>query len=250
MKALIIEDDPNIVETVRLCLELRWPGAVVIDTGLGEQGVAAVGREKPDVVILDIDIGLSDLSGLEVLRHLRMTSAVPVVVLTVRDQEADKVMGLELGADDYITKPFGHIEFQARVGAVLRRVHHGETKRKAEVFVSGELSIDFARREVRLGDGLVGLTPLEYNLLSYLVDNVGQTLSCTQIIERLWGPEQADGTNYLKAYIWRLRRKLKDNAESPKYIASVRRVGYCFKQPEGLALLTSVMRPDQHANDN
>jgi DNA-binding response OmpR family regulator len=235
MKMLIVEDDRSIVETMRLCLEMRWPGSIILDTGLGQDGIATAAVEKPDVIILDI--GLPDINGFDVLRQMRMTSAVPVVIVTVRDQESDMIMGFELGADDYITKPFSHIEFLARIHAVLRRVNGAEIKRRHQVFVSGNLSIDFTRRQVRLYDDLVRLTPLEYNLLSYLVDNVGQTVSYTQIIERIWGPEQADAIDYLRAYIGRLREKLEDNAESPKYIANVRREGYLFKQTESIAVL-------------
>lgn len=229
MKVLIIEDDPSIVETVRLCFELRWPGVEIIDASSGQDGVARAEKEKPDLVVLDI--GLPDINGFEVLRQVRVSSVVPVIILTVRDQEVDKVRGLEMGADDYITKPFSHIEFLARVGAVLRRGRMIEPRKEAKSFNSGELSVDFSAREVKLGGTTLKLTPLEYNLLCFLVDNAGQTLSHRQLLEKVWGPENVNDTDYLKVYMQRLRDKLKDSTGSPKYIATEWGVGYRFVKP-------------------
>lgn len=148
MKVVIIEDQAEIVEAVSMCFELRWPDVTVLSTGEGIKGLELIEAESPDVVILDL--GLPDIDGFEVLRQIRLFSDVPIIVLTARNQRVDIVRGLELGADDYITKPFDHIEFLARVKAVLRRTSMPQLKRNTEPFQSGKLRINFDTREVSL----------------------------------------------------------------------------------------------------
>ncbi len=229
MKVLIIEDSPEIVEAVRLAFELRWPEAKVIATGEGKKGITLTESESPDLVILDL--GLPDMDGLKVLKEIRNFSDIPVIILTVRGEETDKVRGLELGADDYIVKPFSHMEFLARVKAVLRRSHLPELKGAIAPFVTPKLSIDFATRTVIKNNQKIKLTPTEFNLLQYLVRNEGKTLSHRTLLEKVWGEEYTDATDYLKVYIQRLREKLEDDPANPKILLSERGVGYKFIKP-------------------
>src|SRR3990172_3590392 len=224
MKILIIEDDPDVVEVVQLCLELRWRHSQALVPTTGAQGIELVETEAPDLVILDL--GLPDIDGLEVCRQIRAFSDVPVVMLTVRDSEVDIVKGLETGADDYITKPFRHIELLARVQAVLRRAQGLPLADNEKPFVSGDLCVDFVRREVTVKDHLVRLTPTEYNLLSYLARNAGQVVPHRVLLERIWGREYLEATDYIKVHIQRLRQKLGDSAHSHRMIFNERGIGY------------------------
>jgi len=226
MKVLIIEDNPDTVEAVSLAFEWRWPDVNAISTSHGKRGVELVRAESPDIVILDI--GLPDMSGFEVLRQIRSFSDVPLIILTVKIEEMDKVRGLELGADDYITKPFSHLEFLGRVKAVLRRTHMPELRGEERPFVSGDLMIDFATREVTCGGNTIKLTNTEYNLLCQLVKNEGRVLTHRVLLRNVWGEDCIDSTGYLKKYVQRLRKKLGDNASNPKRILSVRGLGYKF----------------------
>ena len=230
MKIVIIEDDPQIVETVSLCFELYWPDAQVLSASEGNAGRELVRTESPDIVILDL--GLPDIHGLEVCREIRLFSNVPIIMLTVMDSESDKVRGLEMGADDYITKPFSHLELLARVKALLRRAYQPEYKGEKRLFSSGNLSIDFAAREVRLGGEVVRLTPTEYNLLYHLVKDAGKVIPHSTLLERVWGPEHASETDYLKVYVQRLREKLEVNPKAPQMILTHWGVGYKFAAPE------------------
>ena len=224
MKVVIIEDNPEIIEAVSLCFDLRWPDVEVASANEGIIGVALIERESPDIVILDI--GLPDIDGFEVCRRIRLFSDVPIVILTVKDQEFDKVKGLELGADDYITKPFSHVELLARVKAVLRRSTMPELEKDKEPLTIGKLWIDFAAREVRVDRKEVKLTPTEYNLLHLLARNTGRVMPHRVLLEKVWGSDYGDATDYLKVYVQRLRVKLDDDPQDPKLILSERGVGY------------------------
>ena len=169
MKVLVIEDDPGIIEVVSLCFQLRWSGATVISAPNGNKGIELVESESPEVVILDI--GLPDLDGYQVLREIRRFSDVPVLMLTVRGEDTDIAKGLELGADDYITKPFSHIELIARVQAVLRRSQGVSVQEDERPFTAGKLSVDFNRNEVLIDGEPVKLTSTERKLLYYLIRN-------------------------------------------------------------------------------
>ncbi|MBF8267687.1 MAG: DNA-binding response regulator [Dehalococcoidia bacterium] len=162
MKVLLVDDDPDILEVVSLCFEIRWPDAIILKAQDGTTGIDLFEKQGADIVILDL--GLPDIDGLEVCKTLRSSSNVPIIILTVRDQPKDIVRGLEIGADDYITKPFDQLEFLARAQAVLRR-SQGLTDQDEAVFDNGELAINFTLREVRLRGEVVKLTPTEYNLL-------------------------------------------------------------------------------------
>ncbi len=230
MKALIIEDAPDIVESISLCFELRWPEVKVISTGEGSKGIALAESESPDIIILDL--GLPDMDGFDVLKEIRSFSNVPIIIVTVRGDEIDRVRGLELGADDYIVKPFSHMELLARVKAVLRRAHMPELREGEESFHSSRLNIDFATRSVTVDGRPVKLTPTEYNLLHYLVVNAGTVLTHRALLEKVWGEEYTDAPEYLKVYIQRLRNKLEEDPSHPKLILSERGVGYKFVKPQ------------------
>jgi len=229
LKFLVIEDNPDIVDTVSLCFELRWPEVEIISAVEGGQGLKLFKAESPDVIILDL--GLPDMDGFDVLKKVRSSSNVPVVILTVRGDEMDKVKGLELGADDYITKPFSHIELLARIKAVLRRTRLPEFKTGEKPFRSPGLTIDFSTRTVTVRGQPISLTPIEYNLLHYLVVNEGTVLTHWALLEKVWGEEYTDSSEYLKVYIQRLRNKLEADPSNPRLLISERGIGYKFVRP-------------------
>ena len=229
MKVLVIDDDPDVVEVVSLSFELRWPDAVTVSSNDGAAGVEMVEIENPDVVVLDI--GLPDMDGFEVCKEIRRFSDVPILMLTVRDKETDIVKGLQVGADDYVTKPFKTIELLARVQAVLRRAEMPQLSNEEQPFHVGELSIDFASREVMLKGEPVKLTPTEYQLLYHLAKNSGRVLSYRTLLGRIWGREYLEETNYLKVHIQHLRQKLEDDPGDPKLIFTERTAGYRFARP-------------------
>jgi len=229
MRILVVDDAPDVVESVRLGFTLQWREVEVVGASDGEQALDIVEKEAPDIVLLDI--GLPGRDGFDVLRELRTFSDVPVVMLTARDDAMDKVKGLELGADDYVTKPFNHLELMARVRAVLRRHDMPAPASRAPSFRSGDLEMDFARQEVRLRGERVDLTPTEYKLLYHLVRNAGHVLQHGTLLAKVWGREYMDETDYVRVYIRRLREKLGDDPEHPRYIQTERRLGYRFIAP-------------------
>ena len=226
MKILIVDDDPDLIESVRLGFTLQWREVDVLGAVAGEAGLDAVERDQPDVVLLDV--GLPDLDGFEVLRQIRAFSDVPVLMLTSRDDSMDKVKGLELGADDYVTKPFNHLELTARVKAVLRRLEMPAPASRAPSFQAGELEVDFARQEARLRGVRLDLTPTEYKLLYHLVRNADHILQHGTLLARVWGREYVNEVDYIRVYIRRLREKLGDDPDDPRYIRTERGLGYRF----------------------
>jgi two-component system KDP operon response regulator KdpE len=192
----------------------------------GRSGVDQVETEAPDIVLLDI--GLPDIDGFKVLESIREFSDVPVVMLTARDDAMDKVKGLELGADDYVTKPFNHLELMARVNAVLRRLDLPSPRRRTPSFRSGDLEVDFSAQEARLRGERLDLTPTEYKLLYYLVRNAGRVLQHATLLAKVWGRDYKDEIDYLRVYVRRLRDKLGDDPDRPRYIQTQRGVGYRF----------------------
>jgi two-component system, OmpR family, KDP operon response regulator KdpE len=226
MKILVVDDAPEVIESVRLGFMLQWREVEVLGVGEGERALDLVEREAPDLVLLDV--GLPDLDGYEVLRRVREFSDVPVVMLTARDDTLDKVKGLELGADDYVTKPFNHLELLARVRAVLRRLDMPAPRSRAPSFASGELEVDFAAQEARLRGERLALTPTEYKLLYHLVRNAGRVLTHGTLLAKVWGREYVDEVDYLRVYVRRLRDKLGDDSERPRYIRTERGLGYRF----------------------
>ena len=229
MKVLVIEDDPGIIEVVSLCFQLRWSGTTVVSAENGSRGVELVETESPDVVILDI--GLPDMDGYSVLKEVRRFSDVPVLMLTVRGEDTDVAKGLEMGADDYITKPFSHIELIARVQAVLRRSQGLTVSDEERPFSSGKLSVDFNRNEVLLDGEPIKLTSTERKLLYYLIRNEGRILSHESLLTKVWGDTYVDARDLLRVHIQHLRQKLEDNTESPNIIVTEHGIGYKFIRP-------------------
>jgi two-component system, OmpR family, KDP operon response regulator KdpE len=226
MKILVIEDAPEVIESVRLGFTLQWRDVEIVAALDGRSGLDLVETEVPDIVLLDV--GLPDIDGFEVLQAIREFSDVPVVMLTARDDAMDKVKGLELGADDYVTKPFNHLELLARVNAVLRRLDLPSPRTRTPSFRSGDLEVDFSAQEARLGGQPLDLTPTEYKLLYYLVRNSGRVLQHTTLLARVWGREYVDQIDYLRVYIRRLRDKLGDDPDHPRFIQTQRGTGYRF----------------------
>lgn len=227
MKILIVDEEPDVVRLISVSFGMQQPNWEVIAASDGEEALAALEREQPALVLLDV--GLPDMSGFQVLQQIRLFSDVPVIMLTVHDDELSKVRGLELGADDYVTKPFSHLELLARVRAVLRRAQVLPLAHE-KPFISGDLSVDFARREVTKRGQPVRLTATEYRLLYHLVRNAGRVLPHETLLARVWGREYTDEINYLKVYISRLRAKLEDDPRNPQHILTEHGVGYWFRR--------------------
>jgi two-component system, OmpR family, KDP operon response regulator KdpE len=233
MRILVVDDEPDVVESVRLGFTLQWREVEVLGAGTGEAALDLVEQRRPDIVLLDV--GLPDHDGFTVLRELRAFSDVPVVMLTARDDAMDKVKGLELGADDYVTKPFNHLELMARVRAVLRRLDMPAPTSRVPSFRSGDLEVDFARQEARLRGEPLDLTPTEYKVLYHLVRNAGHVLQHGTLLAKVWGRDYMDEVDYIRVYIRRLREKLGDDPEHPRYIQTERRLGYRFLAPHDAA---------------
>jgi DNA-binding response OmpR family regulator len=225
MKILVVDDEPDVVEVVNLCFSLRWPEADVTAVPCGEDALKLFEQDRPDFVLLDIN--LPGIDGFAVCQEIRSTADVPIVMLSARDSEVDKVRGLEMGADDYITKPFSHLELLARVRAVVRR-YHNQMPSVGETFESGNLRIDYASRTVTVNGSQVRLTPTEYSLLFHLSRNAGRVLPHQTLLAKVWGREYTDEIDYLKVYIRRLRQKLEGDPETIGRIVSERGVGYKF----------------------
>jgi two-component system KDP operon response regulator KdpE len=230
VRILVVDDEPDVVESVRLGFTLQWREIDVVGAESGEKALDSIEHDHPDIVLLDI--GLPDVDGFEVLRQIRAFSDVPVVMLTAREDALDKVKGLELGADDYVTKPFNHLELMARVKAVLRRLDMPAPASRAPSFQSGDLEVDFARQEARLRGERLDLTPTEYKLLYHLVRNAGHILQHGTLLAKVWGREYVDEVDYIRVYIRRLRDKLGDDPDNPRYIRTERGLGYRFMADE------------------
>ena len=241
MKILVVDDALDVIESVRLGFTLQWREVEVLGAEGGERGLDLVEHEKPDLVLLDV--GLPDVDGYDVLRQIRAFSDVPVVMLTARDDTLDLVKGLELGADDYVTKPFNHLELLARVKAVLRRLDMPAPASRVPSFRSGDLEMDFARQEVRLAGSRVDVTPTEYKLLYHLVRNAGYVLTHGTLLAKVWGREYVDEVDYLRVYVRRLRDKLGDDPDQPRFIRTERGLGYRFLAPAATEAVEST--PDE-----
>jgi two-component system KDP operon response regulator KdpE len=226
MRILVVDDEPDVVESVRLGFTLQWRDIDVLGAGDAEEALDIVERERPDIILLDV--GLPGMDGFGVLREIRVFSDVPVVMLTARDDAMDKVKGLELGADDYVTKPFNHLELMARVRAVLRRHEMPPPTSRAPSFRAIDLEVDFAAQEARFQGERLALTPTEYKLLYHLVRNAGHVLQHGTLLAKVWGREYVDEVDYLRVYIRRLRDKLGDDPDHPRYIRTERGLGYRF----------------------
>ena len=217
---LAVDDEAGILRLIRL--ELSEQGFRVVVSADGEEAIRTFEQQRPDVVVLDIM--LPDMSGLEVMRRLRERSNTPIILLTARDHDEDKVRGLELGADDYVVKPFNPQELTARVRAVLRRAvreSNGES-----IVVAGDVEIDLDKRLVMKGGEPVALTRTEWMLLQHLASNAGRVMLNTELLSKVWGPEYIDDLQYLRVWISRLRSKLETDHNQPSVIKTLQGIGY------------------------
>jgi two-component system KDP operon response regulator KdpE len=218
---LVIEDEPPLQRFLRVTLESQ--GYAVVEATTGETGLRHAAMDRPDLIVLDL--GLPDLDGVEVTKRLREWSAVPVIVVSARGKEQEKVQALDAGADDYLTKPFGVGELLARVRVVLRRLVTNPETGEA-VFERDGLKVDLARREVHVEGSLVHLTPNEFRLLATLVKHAGRVLTHRQLLKEVWGPGSGEETHYLRVYMNQLRRKIEADSTKPRYLLTEMGVGY------------------------
>lgn len=225
-KILIVEDEKPIAEILRFNLEKE--GYKVEVAHDGEQALSKVNQGPPDLVLLDVM--LPKLDGFQVCRKIRESFSMPILMLTAKEEEVDKVLGLEMGADDYITKPFGMRELLARVKANLRRIDISVTGKEGSVIVSGNLTIDFNKYEVKKDDQVVELTSREFELLKFLAVQAEQVFTREQLLKEVWGYEYYGDIRTVDVTVRRLREKVEDNSSSPKYIMTKRGVGYYFRR--------------------
>jgi two-component system, OmpR family, KDP operon response regulator KdpE len=222
---LVVDDEPPIIRFLRASLMAAGHRVVTAENAAG--GLAAVAREKPDVVILDL--GLPDRSGFAVISEIRKNSAIPIIVLSARSDERSKVEALDLGADDYIGKPFGIAELMARIRAALR--HRYQSQGETPAFVSGELTVDLVRRQVTRAGHEVKLSPKEFELLRHLVAHAGKVLTHRHLLREVWGPAHAEEVQYLRVFIRGLRQKIEPDPTRPTHILTELGVGYRLQLP-------------------
>jgi DNA-binding response OmpR family regulator len=227
-RVLIVDDEPRYVRLIAVNLEASGYETLAARDGKSALDLAA--GQKPDLVLLDI--GLPVMDGFEVCRRIREFSASPIIMLTAKAGEADKVRGLDAGADDYLTKPFGPAELLARIRAVLRRVQLPEGQRIAPTFTAGGLSIDFAQHRVRIDGTEVALSPTEYKLLAELAKHAGRIVPTETLLHRIWGPEYGEETQHVRLYVSRLRQKIEADPEHPRWVTTRPGVGYMLQVPE------------------
>ncbi|MBX3065714.1 MAG: response regulator transcription factor [Anaerolineae bacterium] len=223
-RILVVDDEPRMIGFIRMNLELE--GYQVVEAHDGLQALEAIRTQLPDLVLLDVM--MPNLDGFETLRMLREFSSTPVIMLTAKSEEDDRIQGLELGADDYITKPFSPRELSSRVKAVLRRSDMPNSPEKSILKIDDRLSVDFNRREVIVNGQHIKLRPTEYRLLFHLIENAGWTVTHEQILAKVWGYEYRDETHYVRLYVNYLREKIEEDPQNPKYILTERGVGYRF----------------------
>ena len=224
-RILVVDDEPRMIGFIRMNLELE--GYQVLEAHNGLDALEMLRTQLPDLVLLDVM--MPELDGFETLRMLREFSNVPVIMLTAKGEEGDKVYGLELGADDYVTKPFGSRELSSRVRAVLRRTEMPTASPDQAVLkIDDRLSVDFNRREVIVEGTRTKLRPTEYRLLYHLIENAGWTVPHEQLLAKVWGYEYRDETHYVRLYVNYLREKIEEDPSNPKYILTERGVGYRF----------------------
>jgi two-component system KDP operon response regulator KdpE len=222
-KILVIDDEREITRAVRLTIMLQEPTWQVIKAQDGSQGLEMIARESPSLILLDLS--MPGMHGFDVIKQIRLTSTVPVIFLTVEDDELAKVRGLELGADDYIVKPFGHLELLARIRSVLRRTV-GQAQPPEHPYISGHLYIDFTQRRVTLAGEPVHVTNTEFHLLEVLAQNAGRIVPSDLLVQRVWGYERGEEVESLKVLIYRLRQKIEADPAHPRYLLTERGVGY------------------------
>ena len=222
---LVIEDEPQIRRFLRATLPAH--GYRLLEAETAHDGLMQAAMHQPELIILDL--GLPDLDGLEVTRRLREWSTVPILVLSARGQETDKVVALDAGADDYLTKPFGTQELLARMRVALRHAAHLRQEPQEPVFTVGELRVDLTHRRVDVANQEIHLTPIEYKLLTVLVRYAGRVVTQRQLLQEVWGPHQTSATHYVRVYMGQLRHKLEANPARPRYLVTEPGVGYRLK---------------------
>ena len=217
---LVVDDEPQILRVMRASLPIR--GYEVLTASSGKEALDQLSKQVPDLVILDL--AMPEMSGLEVCRRVREFSTVPIIILSAKGSESDKVAALDLGADDYVTKPFGMDELLARARAVLRRLSTTNDR----VLTVGDVTIDIDERRVVVSDKEIRLTPKEFDVLKYLVNNAGKVVTHRALLQTVWGWESTDQTEYLRVFINQLRRKIEVDASHPRYLITEPWVGYRF----------------------
>ncbi|MGZ5614197.1 MAG: two-component system response regulator KdpE [Methylobacter sp.] len=219
---VVIEDDPQIRRFLRT--SLRVQGFQVIEAETGERGIVEIGTRKPELVILDL--GLPGMDGIEVIRKVREWSAVPIIVLSARSRESNKIAALDAGADDYLTKPFGIGELLARIRVSLRHAAQLDGDSVDTRFCVGDLQVDLTRRSVHIGDREIHLTPIEYRLLTVLIRHAGKVMTHRQLLLEVWGPAYVEHAHYVRIYMGQLRRKIETDPAQPRYLLTEAGVGY------------------------
>jgi two-component system KDP operon response regulator KdpE len=219
---LLVEDEVQIRRFLRIALGSQ--GFRLVEAATGAEGLAAAATQQPDIIILDL--GLPDMDGTDIIRQVREWSAIPIIVLSARGQERDKIMALDLGADDYVAKPFAVGELLARMRVALRHAARIAGEPGEPVFAVGELSVDLARRQVSVAGREVHLTPIEYRLLTTLIKHAGRVMTHRQLLTEVWGPNQTEQAHYLRVFTAQLRRKLEADPARPRYILTEPGVGY------------------------
>jgi len=224
-KILVVDDESGILQTLRFNLERN--GYVVATAGDGRTAITLAATEKPDLIIMDIMLPILD--GIEACKEIRKASGVPIIMLTARDQEIDKVLALELGADDYVTKPFSLYEFLARVKARLRRQHGGDAAARNEAIVIGNIVLDPSRQSLVVREKAVALAPKEFNLLHVLMENRGRVVTRQTLLDKVWGYDFEGEHQTISVHIRWLREKVEADPNNPQHILTVRSRGYMFK---------------------
>jgi two-component system, OmpR family, KDP operon response regulator KdpE len=219
---IVIEDEAQIRRFLRTALTSE--GYHVIEAETGMHGLTEVATRKPDLIILDL--GLPDIDGVEVVKGIRKWSSVPIIILSARAQEMDKISALDAGADDYLVKPFGVGELLARIRVALRHILSGSTSEDEGVFSVADLKVDLIHREIRVNDVEIHLTPIEYRLLSVLIKHAGKVLTHHFLLKEVWGPSYVDHSHYLRIYMGNLRHKLEKNPAQPRFLLTEIGVGY------------------------
>jgi two-component system KDP operon response regulator KdpE len=227
---LVIEDEPQMQRFLRIVLQGQ--GYSFIEAQTGQEGLVQAATRSPDIILLDL--GLPDIDGLEVTRRLREWSDIPIIVLSAREQEQDKIRALDAGADDYLTKPFGAGELLARIRVAIRHKVMQQSTTGEPVFILDNLRVDMSQRQVFLNEQEVHLTPIEYKLLTVLIQNAGKVVTHSQLLKEVWGPSYSKETQYLRVYMTQLRHKLELDPARPRFLINEPGIGYRLKIDPGI----------------